>query len=181
MSQLKLQGRLNVQGNIHHGASGPPTLPRFAVDAAYSVRRLFNEYNGPLIRVRRASDNAELDIGFTKFNLLDEASILNFCGISLGTVVTWYDQSGSGYTAGVSNVAYGVSYPVICDVGAMFRLLGSPAIPAIYFAGNRGLITSTALPNFNFNSVFAVESHQYQGVDTDNERIYDKRRSTLQN
>ena len=176
MSQLKLQGQLNVQGKIHHGASGPPTLPKFGVDAAYSVRKLFNDYTGYAMRVRRSSDNAELDIGFTVFNLLDETSILNFCGNSLGTVVAWYDQSGNGYTAGVSNVAYSVGYPYICDGGAMFRLLGSSTIPAIYFAGNRGLITSTALPDFKFNSVFFVESHQYTS-DSDNERIYDKRRS----
>jgi hypothetical protein len=93
--------------------------------------------------------------------------------------VAWYDQSGNGYTAGVNNVAYGVSYPVICDVGVISRLLGSPTIPSISFTSTRGLITSTALPNFNFNSVFAVESHSYLGVSSDNQRIYDKRRSAL--
>lgn len=180
MSYINIQGQLNVQGDLRFSNdTGIPTLPKFGVDAAYSVRKLFNDYTGYAMRVRRASDNAELDIGFTAFNLLNETSILNFCGSSLGTVVAWYDQSGNGYTAGVNNVAYGVSYPAICDFGAMFRLLGSPTIPAIFFAGSRGLITSTALPNFNFNSVFAVESHQYQGVDTDNERIYDKRRSNV--
>jgi hypothetical protein len=179
MGRLNVQGRINLQGNIHFVDAGIPTLPRFGIDAAYSVRRLFNEYNGPLMRVRRSSDNAELDIGYTKFNLLDEASILNFCGISTGTVVAWYDQSGNGYTAGVSNAAYSVGFPVIYQSGTILRLLGSPTIPAIFFASSNGLITSTTLPNFNFNSVFAVESHQYQGIDSSNERIYDKRRSNL--
>ena len=180
MNKLQLQGNLNVQGDLRFSNNtGIPTLPRFGVDAAYSVRRLFNEYNGPLMRVRRSSDNAELDVGYTKFNLLDEASILNFCGISDGTVVAWYDQSGNGFTAGVNNVAYGVSFPLIKDELGIPRLYGTSTIPAIAFIGIHGLITSTALPNFNFNSVFAVESHYYLVRGGDNQRIYDKRRSNV--
>ena len=185
MNKLKLQGNLNVQGDLRFSNNtGIPTLPRFGVDAAYSVRRLFNEYNGPLMRVRRSSDNVELDIGYTKFNLLDTVSILNFCGINTGTVVAWYDQSGNGYTAGVNNVAYGVSYPVICSGGGVSRLqpggIGAGDIPGIDFDSSSGLITSTALPDFNYDSVFVVESHLDTGLlDSKNQRIYSKRNSDI--
>ena len=43
---------------------------------AYSLRRIFG-YNGNLIRVRRSSDNAEQDIGFSG-NDLDTSGMLNF-------------------------------------------------------------------------------------------------------
>lgn len=63
--------------------------------AAVSTRKLRTAYAGSAIRVRRASDNAELDIGFDGINL-DTGSLLSHCGTSAGYVTTWYDQSGSG-------------------------------------------------------------------------------------
>jgi hypothetical protein len=44
--------------------------------------------------VRRSSDSAEQDIGFSGNNL-DTASLLSFCGAGDGFVTTWYDQVGS--------------------------------------------------------------------------------------
>lgn len=48
--------------------------------AAYSLRNLSSSYRGPLIRVRRSSDNAETDIGGTYNGDLDVASLLSFTG-----------------------------------------------------------------------------------------------------
>lgn len=45
------------------------------------------------IRVRRDTDNTELDIGFVG-NVLDTTTLLNFCGSGNGFVSIWYDQSG---------------------------------------------------------------------------------------
>jgi hypothetical protein len=61
---------------------------------AYSVRKLNSAYAGPCVRVRRDSDNAELDIPFTN-NKLDTAVLSSFCSGTNGTVTTWYDQSGN--------------------------------------------------------------------------------------
>lgn len=61
--------------------------------AAYSLRKLTNAYGGAAIRVRRSSDNAELDIGFVA-NVLDTASLLLFCSATNGFVVKWYSQVG---------------------------------------------------------------------------------------
>ncbi len=63
--------------------------------AAYSLRALRSEYTGPVIRVRRASDNAEADINLLSTGVLDEQRLLSFCTTSNGFVRTWYDQSQS--------------------------------------------------------------------------------------
>jgi len=62
--------------------------------AAYSLRLLDSTYTGSAIRVRRASDNAEQDIGFDN-NELDTSALATFCSGTDGFVKTWYDQAGS--------------------------------------------------------------------------------------
>jgi hypothetical protein len=69
------------------------TYPNAAV--AYSIRKLTAAYNGNAIRVRRSSDNAEQDIGFSGSGDLDTSALTSFCGASNGFVTTWYDQSGN--------------------------------------------------------------------------------------
>jgi hypothetical protein len=49
--------------------------------AAYSLRKLRAGYTGSAIRVRRSSDNAELDIGFTASGELDINALRSFFGI----------------------------------------------------------------------------------------------------
>jgi hypothetical protein len=66
---------------------------------AYSLRLLNTDYTGNSIRVRRSSDNAEQDIGFTADGELDTSALLTFVGAGNGFVTTWYDQSGNGYNA----------------------------------------------------------------------------------
>jgi len=48
--------------------------------AAFSLRNLSSSYRGPLVRVRRSSDNAETDIGGTFGGDLDVNSLLAFTG-----------------------------------------------------------------------------------------------------
>ena len=52
-------------------------------------------YTGPLIRVRRSSDNAEIDIYALYNGELDTTFLLNFTGAGNGFVARWYDQSGN--------------------------------------------------------------------------------------
>ena len=64
--------------------------------AAYSTRLLRGAYYGSsAIRVRRSSDNAELNIGFTTSGNLDETALTTFVGGGDAFVTTWYDQSGN--------------------------------------------------------------------------------------
>ena len=174
MSRLNLQGRLNVQGNIHHGASGPPTLPNSGAVVAYSLRKLFNSYNGFAISVQRSGDLLTQNIGFTNYNVLDVASLSAFCGSQEGRVVTWYDQSGNGYNLGSGNSFYGVTTPLIYDGVNISKTINN--IPAINFGGISALVSSNALPDITFESFFAVEQHPAADDDT-NQRLYSKRQN----
>jgi hypothetical protein len=69
-------------------------LDNFPAAAAYSLRRLNSSYSGFCIRVRRSSDNAEINIGFHQ-DELDANTLLGFVGAGNGHVVTQYDQSGN--------------------------------------------------------------------------------------
>lgn len=62
--------------------------------AAFSLRKLNRAYTGACIRIRRASDNAELDIGFVS-DVVDTASIVTFSSGSIASIVYVYDQSGN--------------------------------------------------------------------------------------
>lgn len=71
-----------------------PTAGR-PIALSFSVRKTSSSYKGPAMRVRRASDGRETDIGFlqTELNL---ASLLSFCNGFDAFVSVWYDQSGNG-------------------------------------------------------------------------------------
>jgi hypothetical protein len=59
----------------------------------YSIGyQLFSTYTGALIRIRRESDNAELDISPTSSGVLDTSAISTFCGASNGRLVSIYSQ-----------------------------------------------------------------------------------------
>lgn len=82
----------------------PEVLPldSLSVTAAYGLRKLSSSYSGYCIKVRRASDNAEQDIGFSG-NDLDTAALASFCSGTNGFIKTWYDQSGNSKNASVSS------------------------------------------------------------------------------
>jgi len=79
----------------------PLPLDTFAAPSgAYSLRKLKSSYAGPAIRLRRASDNAEQDIGFLGFTgftgaPIDTAAANAFCASTTCFVRTLYDQSGN--------------------------------------------------------------------------------------
>ena len=82
---------------VYYGASRAAAsllLDLYPATAAYSLRKLRTAYTGSAIRVRRSSDNAEQDIGFSGGEL-DTASLLSFVGVGNGFVTTWYDQQGA--------------------------------------------------------------------------------------
>jgi hypothetical protein len=92
--------------------------------AAYGLRLLRSAYLGPAIKVRRDSDNATKDIGFSGDNL-DTATLLAFAGSQTVTVDTWYDQSGGGNDATQSTNA---SQPTIVNGGVLSTVNGKPAL-----------------------------------------------------
>jgi hypothetical protein len=81
------------------GWGGPPVLildENPGAAGAYSLRKLSGGYNGPAIRIRRSSDNAEQDIYFTDTFNFDITAFNSFVGSDTAYVKTWYDQTGNG-------------------------------------------------------------------------------------
>ncbi len=92
--------------------------------AAYGLRLLRSAYLGPAIKVRRDSDNATKDIGFSGGNL-DTATLLAFAGSQTVTVDTWYDQAGGGNDASQSGTS---NQPTIVNAGTLVTVNGKPAL-----------------------------------------------------
>lgn len=116
--------------------------------AAYSVRKLRTAYTGSAIRVRRSSDNAESDIGFSGGNL-DTTSLTSFCGSSNGFVTTWYDQSGNGLNVTQTTAA---NQPQIVSSGSVIL---QNSKPAIYFDGINDVLNGISLLNYITASTFS--------------------------
>jgi hypothetical protein len=94
--------------------------------AAYSLRLLDSTYTGDAIRVRRASDNTEQDIGFDVNGDLDTTALTTFCTGTDGFIRTWYDQSGNARNAGNSTAA---EQPKIYDSSTgVLTLNGKPGV-----------------------------------------------------
>lgn len=104
---------------------------------AASVRIVVGDYNGPCMRVRRSSDNAEQDINFLD-GYIDTASLLSFVGAGDGFVTIWYDQL-EVQDINQSNTS---QQPRIVTSGVL-ETDGGKSLAAIYFFGGQNLRTST--------------------------------------
>lgn len=69
------------------------------ISFAFSMRVLESDYNGPLIRLRRASDNTLQNFGWAPNDIVDINAINTWRAGSNVYVHTWYDQSGLGRNA----------------------------------------------------------------------------------
>lgn len=69
------------------------------ISFAFSMRVIVSDYEGSLIRLRRASDNTTKDFGWADNDVVDIAAINAWRGTSLVYVNIWYDQSGLGRNA----------------------------------------------------------------------------------
>jgi len=89
--------RTSIESNIgDYYTQNTPLLDTYSgAAAAYSLRKLRSDYSGNAVKVRRASDNVEADIGFNVFKELDTVALAAHCGSSDGFVSVWYDQSSS--------------------------------------------------------------------------------------
>lgn len=78
------------------GGSLIPYLPvTTGLSYAYSFRQVL-ETAVYCIRIRRSSDNAELDIGFGADRWIDQSAVSTFCGASTGYLQRFYNQAGGG-------------------------------------------------------------------------------------
>ncbi len=109
--------------------------------AAYSVRALNSAYTGPILRVRRSSDNVEQDIYALYNGDLNIQSLSTFCAGTNCFVKTWYDQSGNANDATQTTTA---NQPKIYDSSTGVVMENSQ--PALDFDGtNDGLNNPTDL------------------------------------
>jgi hypothetical protein len=110
--------------------------------AAYSLRRMRSDYSGPAIRVRRSSDGAEQDFGFTTSGILDTESIESWLAGSDGLVLKWYSQLES-HPALVPDT--GTDPPLIARAGTV--VTDSGGRPRLDFtAGTTVLEPESGLP-----------------------------------
>jgi len=66
---------------------------------AYSLKKLSNFYNGPIVKLRRGSDNSQNDFyidSYGRFVNISSTLMNTWLSGSVGYVSIWYDQSGKG-------------------------------------------------------------------------------------
>jgi len=116
--------------------------------AAYSLRSLSRSYAGPVVTVRRSSDDAE--DSFTASEVAD-GTLAAFCGAGDGFVKQWWDQSANARHASQSTAG---SQPKIVDSGAVVTKEGKPALD---FDGTDDyLLISPTLPGSFWDESFSV-------------------------
>ena len=123
-----------------------------------SLDKLDKNYTGSAIKVRRSSNNDELDIGFVN-NELDTASLLGFVGSGNGFVSIWYDQSGEG-----NNLLQTLAsiQPQIVSNGSLILENGKPCID---FLGSKFMaLDSFQAGEFPYDYItYAVVSQKQTG------------------
>ena len=107
--------------------------------AAYSLRYVTTAYTGPVIRVRRDSDDVEQD--FTPSQITD-GTLESFCGAGNGFVETWYDQSGNGNHASQTTAS---NQPQIVSSGSVVTENGKPSME--FDGSNDSLNLTQITPN----------------------------------
>jgi hypothetical protein len=105
-----------------------------------SLDKIDKNYTGSAIKVRRSSDNAEQDIGFSN-DVLDTASLLTFAGAGDAFVTIIYDQVGSNNMTQTTSSLQGQ----IVSNGSVILKGGKPCI--LRSANDNGGYLSTYSPN----------------------------------
>lgn len=112
---------------VYYGAGkagGQLLLDLYPATAGYFLFKLKSDAT-KAIRVRRSSDNTELNIGFDGVDL-DTASLLSFVGSGNGFITIWYDQMGNSaynYTQTTASLQQQIVFNGALDLS----LLGKPS------------------------------------------------------
>lgn len=126
--------------------------------AAYSLRLLRNAYTGPVVRVRRSSDNTEQDFTATQ---VTDGTLTTFCGSGNGFVRTWYDQVSTA-NLGQSTTA---NQPQIVSNGVVLLLSNKPTM---LFDGINDRLINNGLSISQPVSAFALCNQANSGTDNNN-------------
>jgi len=133
--------KLYLGANVIFDNTFTPFLNQFSgASLGLSLDLLDTNYTGFCIRVRRSSDNTELDIGFVN-GVLDTVSLLDFVGSGNGFASIIYDQVGSNNM--VQNTA-SLQGQIVSN-GSVILKGGKPCI--LRSANDNGGYLSTYAPN----------------------------------
>jgi hypothetical protein len=131
--------------------------------AAYSLRKLRNDYTGDAIRVRiDTTGQPTYEIGFDSNGELDTASLLSFAGSNDAYVHTWYDQSLTG--ANTVTQVDASKQPKIVNSGSVVTMSGKPAMDTSNLPGS-GLYKTNASAVKSANSSSSIFA-AYRDSDT---------------
>ena len=152
--------QLNTLDNLGLTSATPSSV-------AYSLRRLSSAYTGPVLRIRRSSDNELRDVYFDGNGVLSlnsqvsaagggaatATTLQTWIGSNSGTVAIWYDQSGN--TRNIFNGTAALQ-PTIIVSGAL--RVNSTGRPRVEFNSSNSnyLINSSFLPTTQPVSLSAV-------------------------
>lgn len=151
---------------VSGGGGGSFILDDYPAYAAFSLQKIKSDYSGSAIRVRRSSDNAEQDIGFTA-NALDSSSLLTFVSSGDGFVTTAYNQTGgTNFTQTTAN-----NQPKIVSSGSLITDPNN-GLAAMDFDG-----TYSSLKDGGLGTVVRLDSYRV-GNTSDNKFIMLSRHSS---
>lgn len=115
----------------------------------HSLRRVKSSYTGPLCRVQRSSDNAQLDIPALANGDLDTYTLMNFVGAE--NLLTWSeDFSNAAWTAiGLTPTANSLTFHAIGDNISQYvsTLAGGVGTCAVILSGTAGAKVNVYLSN----------------------------------
>lgn len=128
--------------------------------AAYSLRDLTFLRGGPVVRVRRSSDNAENDFTATQ---VSDGTLTAWVGAgNNGFVRTWYDQSGNGVHASQATTSL---QPKVVDASTGLITVGSKAALSIATGNTLTFSTSNFAGTFlDITAVASVSSYSSSGA-----------------
>jgi hypothetical protein len=127
------------------------------VHYALSLRKLRAAYAGSAVRVRRSSDDSEMDIGFDANGYLDATALTTFLGSDDGFVTIWYDQ-GTGSNNLIQTDP--TKQPRIALAGTVHT--DNAGLPTMEFAhSSGGGVSELEKTSFNHNMghFFVVATH----------------------
>lgn len=133
-------------------------LDLYPATVAYSVRKLRTAYTGACMRVRRSSDNAEQDIGFSG-NDLDTAALLSFVGAGNGFITKVYNQGSGGSVNDFQQTNAG-SQPLIISSGSLITINSKAVIdfyPSSVAKPPMSIVTANRIIKTGFG-VFKVDA-----------------------
>ena len=125
--------------------------------AAVGLRRFAAGYAGPLVRLRRTSDNAERDFSAGAGMWLDEAAVLAWCGAASAYASVLYGQAG-GFDFSQATAS---AQPRLVNAGVMETMAGRPALR---FSGAQWLAGPVSSAGLTSLGIFCVARIDADGL-----------------